>query len=88
MAQDINYDQWLAKVQESLSSISMKLDDWQHRWTFDFMAQYKGGVQPGDAAVAANRFWWYEQNKAIGANCQKSVRCWLPRNHQGSCQSV
>jgi hypothetical protein len=83
MAQELRYDQWFAEVKESLSSVSMNLDDWQRRWRFDFMAQYTRGVQAGHAAIAANRFWWYEQNKAMGKNCTRTDSCWLPSGHQG-----
>ena len=39
-----------------------------------------------DAAMKANRFWWYRQNNAMNQACQKTADCWLPRNHNGDCQ--
>jgi hypothetical protein len=82
------YKTWISKVQEALSSINMSMDDWQSRWPFDFEAEYKCGTKADDAAVKANRFWWYEQNKSLTRDCRKIPGCWLPRGHQGACQPL
>jgi len=36
--------------------------------------------------MKANRYWWHEQNKSMGRECDKFPGCWLPRGHQGDCQ--
>jgi len=83
-----SFESWLREVRAALQSINMPMDDWQNRWRFDFPAEHKAGADPARAAEKANRFWWHEQNKAIGQDCRKDPACWLPRNHQGDCQPV
>ena len=83
-----DYKEWIAEVQEALRSINMTMDDWQTRWQFDFKAEYKAGTKPEDAAMRANRFWWFEQNKSLNQNCRLTSKCWLPSGHQGPCQPV
>jgi hypothetical protein len=82
------YEDWIKKVEEALNSINMLMADWQSRWPFDFHADYLSGTDAGDAAMRANRFWWLEQNKSVKRDCHATPNCWLPRGHQGACQSV
>jgi hypothetical protein len=84
----VTYESWLKEVNEALASINMPMADWQSRWTFDFSREFSGGTSANDAAVKANKFWWHEQNKAIGQDCRKTPNCWLPRNHQDKCQPL
>lgn len=79
------YDEWIAQVRESLSSIGMKLDDWQPSWRFDFEREFQAGTDAGAAALRANRFWWHQQNKTLGQECRKDQSCWLPTGHGGAC---
>lgn len=83
-----SYSDWIADVNEALRSINMSMDDWQPRWAFDFGAEFKAGTRADDAAMKANRFWCFEQNKLLKQNCRVSSNCWLPRGHQGACQPV
>jgi hypothetical protein len=62
------------------------MNDWQEIWAFDFRAEFDAGTDARDSALKANRFWWYQQNKAINQDCRNSQNCWLPRNHEGPCQ--
>jgi len=82
------YEVWLDQVKDALRSINMQMEDWQGIWSFDFDTEYKAGTNPDDAAMKANRFWWREQNKSLKKDCQKTPRCWLPRDHQGECQPL
>jgi hypothetical protein len=82
------YEVWIGEVQQALRSINMSMDDWQSQWPFDFHAEYKAGTKANDAAVKANRFWWYEQNRSLKQDCRLTPNCWLPRGHQGPCQPV
>jgi len=82
------YNKWIADIHEALRSINMSMDDWQSRWPFDFEAEYKAGTKADDAAMKANRFWWFEQNKSLKQNCRLTPNCWLPSGHQGTCQPV
>jgi hypothetical protein len=82
----IEYDSWLAKVCVSLNSINMPMESWQGIWTFDFHSEFEAGTSPRDAAMKANRFWWQQQNRAIGQDCQQTSDCWLPRGHEGNCE--
>ena len=66
------YESWLVEVEAALSSINMLMSDWQTHWAFDFGREFNRGTTPTDAAMKANRFWWYQQNKAIGKECQKT----------------
>jgi hypothetical protein len=84
----MDFDSYLAEVRAALNSINMQMEDWQRAWPFDFRAQFERGIAPGEAAEAANRFWWYQQNKSIGQACRKTENCWLPQNHRGECQLV
>lgn len=81
-----SYDVWLDQVRDSLRSINMSMDDWQPVWRFDFPGEHDKGTDPHAAAMKANRFWWYQQNKSMGQDCEKLPGCWLPRGHQGECQ--
>ena len=80
------YEPWLTEVEEALSSVNMSLRDWQTIWSFDFHREFELGTTADDAAMKANRFWWYRQNNAVNQACQKTADCWLPRNHTGECQ--
>ena len=82
------YDGWLNEVRTALQSINMPLDEWQRTRPFDFTREYEAGTDPGLAAEKANRFWWFEQNKALKQDCRLTPNCWLPRGHQGRCQPV
>jgi hypothetical protein len=82
------YNDWIAEVNSALRSINMSMNDWQPRWPFDFEAEYKAGTKSDDAAMKANRFWWFEQNKSLKQNCRLTPNCWLPSGHQGACQPV
>src|SRR5579872_4230393 len=82
MAQERSYERWLSEARELLRTINIDLDHWQQHWRFDFADQYSSGIEPRDAAVNANRFWWYQQNKAVEKNCNRTENCWLPVGHQ------
>jgi hypothetical protein len=82
------YEIWIADVQHALGSINMPMDEWQSLWPFDFQAEYAAGTKADDAAMKANRFWWYEQNRSLKQDCRLTPNCWLPRGHQGSCQPL
>jgi len=82
------YEVWLDQVKDALRSINMQMEDWQPIWSFDFPREHKAGTTPDDAAKKANRFWWWEQNKSLKQDCQKTPNCWLPRDHQGACQPI
>ena len=86
MSTTARYHAWLGNVEETLSSINMPLKDWQKTWAFDFQAEFDAGTSANDAAMKANQFWWYQQNKAIDRDCRKAKNCWLPRGHKGECQ--
>jgi hypothetical protein len=81
------YQIWLKEVKDALRSINMPMEDWQGVWPFAFSAQYKAGTKPDDAALKANRYWRHEQNKSLKQDCCLTLDCWLPRGHQGECQS-
>ena len=80
------YDVWLDRVRAALRSINMSIDDWQPVWPFDFSGEHEKGTDPDGAAMKANRYWWYQQNRSIGRECDTVPGCWLPRGHQGECQ--
>lgn len=80
------YETWLDQVRTALHSINMTMDDWQPVWPFDFPGEHDKGTDSGAAAMKANRFWWYRQNRSIGRECDMVPGCWLPRGHQGECQ--
>lgn len=81
------YATWLAEVRTALNSINMPLDEWQAQWAYDFERDYRAGVAPSKAAEQANRYWWREQNKAIGQDCRRTPDCWLPRGHHEQCRT-
>jgi len=81
------FQDWLNEVRGALQSINMPMDDWQRLWPFDFEGEHRAGATPWDAAARANRHWWHQQNKSLEQHCQKSADCWLPRGHNGKCQS-
>ena len=80
------YESWLKEVEAALASINMAMGDWQKTWAFDFRKEFAAGTSANEGAVKANRFWWYQQNKTINQECEKTPNCWLPRNHQGDCE--
>jgi len=82
----LTYEIWLEQVKDALRSINMPMDDWQSLWPFDFSGEHDKGTEPDAAAIKANRFWWYQQNKSMGRDCDKVPGCWLPRGHQRDCQ--
>ena len=84
----IVYESWLKNVDEALSSINMTLEDWQTHWAFDFRREFDSGTPASEAALKANRFWWQQQNRSMGQDCQRTANCWLPRNHEGECQPL
>jgi hypothetical protein len=81
-----DYDKWILEVIEALHSINMNMDDWHHRWAFDFKKEFGLGTSPENAALKANRYWWFQQNLALNQQCRKVPNCWLPRGHNGDCQ--
>jgi hypothetical protein len=81
------YGIWLVQVGEALNSINMPMETWQPVSEFNFRREFAAGTSPNDAALKANKFWWYQQNRAIGQDCRTTPNCWLPRDHQGECQS-
>ena len=80
------YESWLKEVEEALTSVNMPLEDWQKIWAFDFRREFEAQATAKDTAMRANQYWWQQQNKAIGQDCQKTPNCWLPRNHVGECK--
>jgi hypothetical protein len=83
-----NFDAWLHEVREALKLINMPMDSWQRRWAFNFRWEFDLGTPAKAAALNVNRFWWYEQNKALGQHCRRTQLCWLPRNHSDDCQQL
>jgi hypothetical protein len=83
-----DYESWLNEVKDALASINMPFEGWQGIWAYDFRQEFDGGTKANEAALKANKFWWHEQNKAIGQDCQKTPNCWLPRDHRGECQRM
>jgi hypothetical protein len=81
-----SFESWLTEVKEALSFMKMSFDRWQKVWPFDFQREFHAGTAPKDAAIKANRFWMYQQNKGLDHECLKTPNCWLPRNHPGECQ--
>jgi hypothetical protein len=79
---------WLREVQTVLDSSGMPLKPWQARWQFNFQLEYQLRMTPRRAAEKANRFWWQQQNRAIGEQCRDCKDCWLPVDHNGRCQTV
>jgi uncharacterized protein YegJ (DUF2314 family) len=59
------------------------MEDWQKVWRFDFELAYRAGTAPQDAAEQTDRYWWHEQNRAIGQDCNNEPNCWLARGHAG-----
>jgi hypothetical protein len=55
----VSFDGWLTEVRSALDSINMPMDDWHGSWLFDFRREFDAGTAAGDAAVKANKFWWY-----------------------------
>jgi hypothetical protein len=66
----------------------MPLDEWQVRWAFDFEREFRAETGAAITAEKANRFWWLNQNKALGDQCHLKPDCWLPKGHQGHCEPV
>lgn len=83
------YDEWFRRVQEELWNIGMgDGSQWQQRWLFDFPQAYSEKLTATRAAMAANRFWWYSQNKALDDHCLRTPACWLPAGHSRECEPV
>jgi hypothetical protein len=82
------YEVWLDQVREALRCINMQMEDWQPVFAFNFSAAHNAGLTPDEAALKANRFWWYEQNQSLKTDCRRTPRCWLPQGHQGACQPL
>ena len=83
-----SYEAWMDQVRDALRSINMRIEDWQPVWSFEFKSEYEAGTSAGAAAMKANHFWWLQQNKSMGQECDKLPGCWLPRKHQGECQPI
>lgn len=81
-----SYETWLQEVNAALAAINMPFDVWQNRWAFDLQKEFNAGTTANDAAMNANKYWWYRQNMAMNQECLETVNCWLPRNHQGECE--
>jgi hypothetical protein len=84
----MTYEIWLEEVKDALRSINMPMEDWQGVWPFDFSGEHDAGTTPNEATMKANRFWWHQQNKSMGRDCDKLPGCWLPKEHQGECQPM
>jgi hypothetical protein len=82
------YQVWIGEVEQALRCINMSMDDWQSLWPFDFQVEHQAGTKANEAAMKANRFWWYEQNRSLKQECRLTLNCWLPRGHQGYCQPM
>jgi hypothetical protein len=82
------YEIWLDQVRETLRSINMQMEDWQPVFSFNFQIAHDAGDTPDEAAIKANRFWWLRQNQSLRTECLKMPDCWLPREHQGTCQPL
>ena len=76
------------EVRAAFDSLNMPMTDWQVIGAFDYRSEYNAGVKPDDAAMKANRYWWREWNKSLKQDCLLAKDCWLPRGHQGQCQTV
>jgi hypothetical protein len=84
----MDYERWLTEVETALDEVNMPMADWQSVWPFDFGAEFEARTTPELAAMKANRFWWYQQNKSLNQDCRKTPDCWLPRGHSDDCQPV
>jgi hypothetical protein len=83
-----SYDTWIQDVGAALRSINMPMEDWQKSWAFDFRSEFSAGTPANDAAMKANKYWWYRQNQPMGQDCQKTANCLPPCNHSGDCELV
>ena len=83
-----SYEDWMKQVHAAFESLIMPLADWQALGKFDYRSEFDAGATPGDAATKANRHWWLEWNRSLKQECPQNPDCWLPRGHQGLCQSA
>jgi hypothetical protein len=83
---ELQFDGWLSQVRQALVSINMPMERWQKAWPFDFDREFQAGTDAKDAAIKANKFWWQQQNLALGQDCRKMPDCWLPQGHEGKCE--
>lgn len=83
-----SFEEWMNEVRAAFDSLNMPMTDWQVIGAFDYRSEYDAGVKPDDAAMKANRYWWREWNKSLKQDCLLAKDCWLPRGHQGQCQTV
>jgi len=84
----LSFEEWMKQVRLAFESLDMPMADWHVIGVFDYRSEFDAGVKPADAARKANRYWWQEWNKSLNQDCRQSNDCWLPRGHQGQCQSV
>ena len=82
------YEVWLDQVRDVLRSVNMQMEDWQPVFEFNFPAAHDAGDAPDEAAMKANKFWWYRQNQSLKTDCRRTPRCWLPKGHHGGCQPL
>ena len=82
------YEVWLDQVRDGLRSVNMQMEDWQPVFEFNFPAAHDAGDTPDEAAMKANKFWWYRQNQSLKTDCRRTPRCWLPKSHHGGCQPL
>src|SRR5580700_7734700 len=82
------YEVWLDQVRDALRSVNMQMEDWQPVFEFNFPAAHDAGDTPDEAAMKANKFWWYRQNQSLKTDCRRTPRCWLPKGHHGGCQPL
>lgn len=83
-----SYEEWMTKVRAAFASLSTPMADWHLIGAFDYRREFDAGVKPDDAAIKANRQWWYEWNKSLKQDCLQTQSCWLVRGHHGECQPV
>lgn len=55
----MTFEEWLAQVDAQLAKINMARKDWDGLYPFKFRTWFERKGTPLDAAIAANRYWWY-----------------------------
>ena len=83
-----SYESWIQNVTNALQSINMSMQHWQKVWAFDFRGEFSAGTSANEAAMKANKYWWFRQNQTMGQSCIKTAGCWLLRNHGGECDAI
>lgn len=65
---------WLEEVKAALAEMNMSYDEWQAAFPFDYAGTFKAGLPARAAALAANAYYWVEQDKAFPPSLRRSLR--------------